>query len=99
MPPAEDAAEMPDEKEEAVRPPIPERLDPDPFAKRPPAPRQFEGRTWTIESTGQTFEAKLVKAGGGKATLEKEDGEKIVVAMDDLSDEDREWIRAQARKR
>ena len=50
-------------------------------------------RTWTYAASGETMRAAFLTRIADKVKLRKEDGTGVVVAIEDLSEEDQEWIR------
>jgi hypothetical protein len=54
-------------------------------------------RTWTDASRKQTLRAKFMSAAAGNVNLEKEDGTMVVLRIDQLSEEDREYLRQRRR--
>lgn len=53
-------------------------------------------RTWTDATGKHKVEAELVGVADGKVTLRKTDGKTTTIALDKLSDADREYVTAQA---
>ena len=52
-----------------------------------------EFRTWSDDSGQHTVEARFSSYGNGKVTLEKEDGSKVILLVERLSEKDQEWLK------
>ncbi len=65
--------------------------------ERKAAIEKAKWRTWTSADGSYTMEAKYSGVAFGKVTLIKQDGSKVQVPLDKLSDEDQEWIASRKR--
>lgn len=54
-------------------------------------------RTWKDTTGSYSIEATFVKMAGGKVTLEKQDGSRIDIDLNKLSNDDQQWVRAKFR--
>ncbi|MBN1909132.1 MAG: hypothetical protein JW818_05280 [Pirellulales bacterium] len=64
-----------------------------------PAGADTEFRDWTSRDGLFKTRAKLVQIDRGKVQLEKSDGKKLEVPFNQLSDDDRQWLKAELRRR
>ena len=59
----------------------------------PSKKKKHEFRTWSDDSGQHTVEARFSSYGNGKVTLEKEDGSKVILLVERLSEKDQEWLK------